>query len=83
MNSSPNRLAALGGIALALWLVATGQAVAAIAGITGPSFSLTAKADYISTADGNSVLTWGYANGAGLLREARQLVTKYSGQAAR
>ncbi|MCY1449044.1 hypothetical protein D9M71_657630 [compost metagenome] len=25
----------------------------------------------------------GYANGAGLLREARQLVTKYSGQAAR
>lgn len=68
MNSSPNRLAALGGIVLALWLVVAGQAVAAIAGITGPSFSLTAKADYISTADGNSVLTWGYANGAGIMQ---------------
>lgn len=68
MNSSPNRLAALGGIVLALWLVVAGQAVAAIAGITGPSFSLTAKADYISTADGNSVLTWSYANGAGIMQ---------------
>jgi FtsP/CotA-like multicopper oxidase with cupredoxin domain len=63
-----NRLAALGGIALALWLVATGQAVAAIAGITGPSFGLTARADTISTADGNSVLTWGYANGGGAMQ---------------
>jgi FtsP/CotA-like multicopper oxidase with cupredoxin domain len=63
-----NRLAALGGIALALWLAAAGQAVAAIAGITGPTFNLTAKAGYISTADGNSVLTWGYANGAGTMQ---------------
>lgn len=64
MTQLLNRLAALGGIALALWLVATGQAVAAIAGITGPNFNLTARAGYISTADGNSVLAWGYANGA-------------------
>jgi len=64
MTQLLNRLAALGGIALALWLVATGQAVAAIAGITGPNFNLTARTGYISTADGNSVLAWGYANGA-------------------
>ena len=32
-------------------------------GITGPIFNLTAKADYITTGDGNSVLVWGYANG--------------------
>ena len=63
MTQSLNRLAALGGIALALWLVATAQAVAAIAGITGPNFNFTAKADHISTADGNNVLVWGYANG--------------------
>jgi FtsP/CotA-like multicopper oxidase with cupredoxin domain len=68
MNQLLNRLAALGGVALALWLVATGQAIAAIAGIPGPGFTLTAKADYISTADANSVLTWGYANGAGLMQ---------------
>lgn len=68
MTQALNRLAALGGIALALWLFAAGQAIAAIAGITGPTFNLTAKADYISTADGNSVLTWGYANGAGVMQ---------------
>jgi manganese oxidase len=68
MTQLLNRLAALGGIVLALWLVAIGQAVAAIAGITGPTFSLTAKADSISTADGNSVLAWGYSNGAGAMQ---------------
>jgi hypothetical protein len=42
-----------------------GTAVAAVAGITGPTFNLTAKADWISTADANSVLVWGYANANG------------------
>jgi len=39
------------------------NAQATIDGIPGPSFSLTAKADHISTADGGSMLLWGYANG--------------------
>lgn len=43
---------------------ATPAAWAMIDGITGPTFSLTAKADYISTADGNSIYAWGYADGA-------------------
>jgi FtsP/CotA-like multicopper oxidase with cupredoxin domain len=37
---------------------------AAIAGITGPSFNLTAKGDLISTGDGNVLYCWGYADGA-------------------
>lgn len=38
---------------------------AAIDGITGTTFNLTAKAGYISTAEGGSYLMWGYANGVG------------------
>jgi FtsP/CotA-like multicopper oxidase with cupredoxin domain len=41
---------------------------AAIDGITGPTFNLTAKSGYISTAEGGSYLAWGYANGAGLMQ---------------
>ena len=41
------------------------NAQATIDGISGPSFSLAARADHISTADGGSLLLWGYANGAG------------------
>jgi FtsP/CotA-like multicopper oxidase with cupredoxin domain len=37
----------------------------AIPGLNGSTFQLTAKADYISTGDGNSVAIWGYANGTG------------------
>ena len=39
------------------------NAGAVIDGIEGTSFSLTAKADHISTPIGGSVLIWGYANG--------------------
>ncbi len=38
---------------------------ATIDGITGTSFSFTAKVDRISTADGGSMLLWGLANGNG------------------
>jgi len=38
---------------------------AAIQGINGPTFNLTAKQDMISTADGGSILIWGFANGTG------------------
>ena len=37
---------------------------AAIDGLTGTTFNLTAKAGYLSTAEGGSYLMWGYANGA-------------------
>jgi hypothetical protein len=37
-------------------------AVAEIPGISGPDFFLTAKAGHIALGDGNSMLTWGYAD---------------------
>jgi FtsP/CotA-like multicopper oxidase with cupredoxin domain len=46
-------------------LISAPDAAAMIHGISGTNFSFTAKADYISTPDGNSVYFWGYANGAG------------------
>jgi FtsP/CotA-like multicopper oxidase with cupredoxin domain len=41
---------------------------AAIPGVTGATFNLTAKADHISTSDGGSFLMWGYANGTGQMQ---------------
>jgi len=54
----------------ALFLAWAGSGMAQMAmhmidGLPGPTFTLTAKDGYISTADGNSVYFWGYANGAG------------------
>lgn len=54
--------------AAALLLYGALPAFAAINGITGTTFNLTAKAGYISTAEGGSYLAWGYANGAGLMQ---------------
>jgi FtsP/CotA-like multicopper oxidase with cupredoxin domain len=51
--------AALAGALLALGSVG---AQAAIDGIGGATFNLTAKVDHVSTADGGSVLLWGYAD---------------------
>lgn len=57
------------GIAFAASMLAVAApAHAVIDGITGSAFTLTAKADYISSADGNSHFTWGYANGAGRMQ---------------
>jgi FtsP/CotA-like multicopper oxidase with cupredoxin domain len=47
---------------------ASGAARAAVAGVTGPTFDLTAKVDYISTGDGNSLMMWGYANGTSAMQ---------------
>jgi len=47
---------------------AGGVAWATVAGVTGPNFSLTARVDTISTADGNSLMMWGYANGGGTMQ---------------
>ncbi|MFT5729041.1 MAG: FtsP/CotA-like multicopper oxidase with cupredoxin domain [Desulforhopalus sp.] len=51
--------AVLGGMLLVLGSVG---AQAAIDGIRGTAFNMTAKVDQISTADGGSVLLWGYAD---------------------
>jgi len=50
-------------LAALLVILSVGSAGAMIDGITGPNFTLTAKADHISTPDGGSVYFWGYANG--------------------
>jgi FtsP/CotA-like multicopper oxidase with cupredoxin domain len=42
-------------------LVAPLAARATVLGVTGPSFSLVARADTISTSDGDSMWMWGYA----------------------
>jgi manganese oxidase len=54
-------------VSLLLCLTAL-PARAAIDGITGPVFNLTARADFISTADGDTIYNWGYANGAGAMQ---------------
>jgi len=40
------------------------SAQAAVQGITGPAFHLSAKAGYVSVADGGSIYSWGYADEA-------------------
>lgn len=56
-------------VVLALPLAgAGGMAWGAVVGVTGPSFNLTARSDYISTSDGNSLMMWGYANNGGTMQ---------------
>jgi FtsP/CotA-like multicopper oxidase with cupredoxin domain len=50
-------------ICAAALAAAGGTAAAKIDGATGASFTLVAKADYITTADGGSVYMWGYGLG--------------------
>ena len=53
-----------------LWLAAAAMlafanaAQAVIDGVSGTTFNLVARADYINSADGNVHYMWGYANGA-------------------
>ena len=42
-------------------MILPGVTHATIPGVTGTSFDLTAKADTISTGDGDSMWMWGYA----------------------
>jgi len=44
-------------------VVSAARAGAAIQGISGGTFSLTAKEGYISASDGNMIYMWGYAQG--------------------
>jgi len=65
-----NRKHSIRGYAVALLLTALsgifpGIAAATILGVTGPTFDLYAKADNITTGDGDSMYMWGYAFGSG------------------
>jgi FtsP/CotA-like multicopper oxidase with cupredoxin domain len=51
----------LGHALVATLALGAGGAWAMVDGITGPTFNLTAKADYITAGDGGSLLAWGYA----------------------
>ena len=53
---------------VALLLAGAGAAGATVDGLSGTSFTLTAKQDIVSTADGNSHYAWGYANGTGRMQ---------------
>lgn len=69
MNILLHKLPRLLGMAMSLLLLAAAESAwAVIDGISGPVFNLTAKADYISTADGGSIYNWGYANGNGTMQ---------------
>ncbi|MEJ2273049.1 MAG: multicopper oxidase domain-containing protein [Woeseiaceae bacterium] len=43
-------------------LLASGMAHAAVSGVQGPGFTLSAEVGYISVADGGSIYSWGYTN---------------------
>ena len=49
-------------------LFGTYQSQAALQGIAGSSFNLTAKTGYINTPDGNSIFMWGYALNNGVMQ---------------
>ena len=53
---------------VALLLAGAGAAGATVEGLSGTSFTLTARQDIVSTADGNSHYAWGYANGTGRMQ---------------
>lgn len=55
-------------VMLFLCMSFTAGAHTMVEGLTGTAFNLTAKSGYITTGDGGSVYTWGYANGAGLMQ---------------
>ncbi|HKJ95153.1 MAG TPA: multicopper oxidase domain-containing protein [Gammaproteobacteria bacterium] len=50
---------------LLLWVIGSQAGNAAIQGITGPTFNLSADAGYIATPDGGSTLIWGFADQGG------------------
>ncbi|MCI0525977.1 MAG: multicopper oxidase domain-containing protein, partial [Nitrospira sp.] len=67
MNKIIKRFIKIGGefmaiIMVMLFIFPVG-AQAVIDGITGPIFNLTARVDFITAGDGNSLIFWGYANG--------------------
>ncbi len=69
MNQLTCKYPRLLNVAMTLLLfAATNMAWAVVDGVTATTFNLTARADYISSADGNVHYAWGYANGAGRMQ---------------
>jgi len=69
MKQLTSKLPHMVDVALALLLLAvTGTAWATIDGVPGPIFNFTAKADYISSGDGNTHYSWGYALNGGTMQ---------------
>lgn len=69
MNQLTSKLPSMVDVALVLLLLAVASVSrAGIDGVAGPTFNLTAKADYISSADGNSHYAWGYALNGGTMQ---------------
>jgi hypothetical protein len=50
---------------LGMLLLASVPAQAVVDGITGSNFTLVARQGFINSPDGDTILMWGYANGAG------------------
>ncbi|HEY0721270.1 MAG TPA: multicopper oxidase domain-containing protein [Gammaproteobacteria bacterium] len=69
MNSRIDKSAWLTTVVVAVLLLLGGTgAHAAIDGLTGPTFNLTASASYIDTPDGARVLMWGYGPVGGVMQ---------------
>ena len=63
-----DRIAKCGLIPGLMVLLFAVNVAAHIDGVSGTGFNITARPGYISTADGNSVYTWGYALDAGTMQ---------------
>lgn len=63
MNSLMQKLEKV--LVATLLLLGANTASAVVDGITGTTFNLTAKVDYLTTGDGGSVIAWGYAADSG------------------
>jgi FtsP/CotA-like multicopper oxidase with cupredoxin domain len=65
MKTKRNHAPWLISVTLMLLALVSPPGHAVVDGVTGTHFTLTAKQDFITTADGNSLTVWGYANGSG------------------
>ncbi|MEW6336125.1 MAG: multicopper oxidase domain-containing protein [Acidobacteriota bacterium] len=65
MHDTRTRFRPLALAATLILALVAGQAGAAIDGVSGTNFEFTVKLDYLSTADGNSMQFWGFANTTG------------------
>lgn len=66
MNQTLHKLIKMSASVMAMLFGLSLPAYAVIEGIAGPTFNLKAASGYISTADGNSVYAWGFAEAASL-----------------
>jgi len=63
-----NMTGGIGVVLLLMIFMIVPQAQAVIDGVTGTTFNLTARDGFISTPDGGSIYTWGYALNGGVMQ---------------